>query len=39
MPKPTDLSQGTLDLLILKTIANQPLHGWGATLRLWLSYI
>lgn len=29
MPKPSDLLQGTLDLLILKTIANEPLHGWG----------
>ena len=29
MPKPSDLLQGTLDLLILKTIARQPLHGWG----------
>jgi|SRR5437588_3666245 len=29
MPKPSDLLQGTLDLLILKTIASQPLHGWG----------
>ena len=29
MPKPSDLLQGTLDLLILKTIAKGPLHGWG----------
>jgi PadR family transcriptional regulator PadR len=29
MPKPADLLQGTLDLLILKTIAREPLHGWG----------
>ena len=29
MSKPTDLVQGTLDLLILKTIALEPLHGWG----------
>jgi len=29
MPKPSDLLQGTLDLLILKTIAREPLHGWG----------
>ena len=28
MPKPSDLLQGTLDLLILKTIARKPLHGW-----------
>ena len=26
---PTDLLQGTLDLLILKTIASGPMHGWG----------
>jgi transcriptional regulator len=29
MAKPTDLVQGTLDLLILKTLALQPMHGWG----------
>lgn len=29
MPKPSDLLQGTLDLLILKTLARDPLHGWG----------
>ena len=29
MPKPSDLLQGTLDLLILKTIARETLHGWG----------
>jgi len=29
MPKPSDLLQGTLDLLILKTITREPLHGWG----------
>jgi transcriptional regulator len=29
MPKPSDLLQGTLDLLILKTIAREPLHGWA----------
>jgi hypothetical protein len=27
--KPTDLVQGTLDLLILKVIALEPMHGWG----------
>jgi transcriptional regulator len=32
--KPTDLLQGTLDLLILKTLALAPLHGWGITLRI-----
>jgi transcriptional regulator len=29
---PTDLLQGTLDLLILKTIAPGPMHGWGIAL-------
>ena len=36
MPKPSDLLQGTLDLLILKTIARQPLHGWGISKRIQL---
>jgi transcriptional regulator len=34
MSKPTDLVQGTLDLLILKTIALEPLHGWGIAQRI-----
>ena len=34
MGKPTDLVQGTLDVLILKTIALQPMHGWGIALRI-----
>ena len=34
MPKPSDLLQGTLDLLILKTIARAPLHGWGIAKRI-----
>jgi PadR family transcriptional regulator, regulatory protein PadR len=34
MPKPSDLLQGTLDLLILKTIANGPLHGWAIAKRI-----
>lgn len=29
MPEPSDLLQGMLDLLILKTISNEPLQGWG----------
>jgi PadR family transcriptional regulator, regulatory protein PadR len=32
--KPTDLVQGTLDLLILKTLALQPMHGWGIAQRI-----
>jgi PadR family transcriptional regulator, regulatory protein PadR len=34
VPKPSDLLQGTLDLLILKTIARDPLHGWGIAKRI-----
>lgn len=34
MSKPSDLVQGTLDLLILKILALQPLHGWAISLRL-----
>ena len=30
----TDLLQGTLDLLILKTLSLEAMHGWGITLRL-----
>lgn len=34
MPKPTDLVQGTLDLLILKTTALEPMHGWAIAQRI-----
>src|SRR5579871_4607967 len=34
MPKPSDLLQGTLDLLILKTIAREALHGWAISKRI-----
>ena len=35
MSKPrSDLLQGTLDLLILKTLALEPMHGWGITQRI-----
>jgi PadR family transcriptional regulator PadR len=34
MSKPTDLVQGTLALLILKTVANQPMHGWAIGQRI-----
>jgi PadR family transcriptional regulator PadR len=30
----TDLLQGTLDLLILKTLALEPMHGWGIARRI-----
>jgi transcriptional regulator len=32
--KPTDLVQGTLDLLILKTISLEPMNGWGIAKRI-----
>jgi len=32
--KPSDLVQGTLDLLLLKILALEPLHGWAISLRL-----
>lgn len=34
MSKPTDLVQGTLDLLILRTLALEPMHGWGIAQRI-----
>ena len=34
MSKPSDLVQGTLDLLILKILALQPLNGWAISQRL-----
>jgi PadR family transcriptional regulator PadR len=35
MGKPkSDLLQGTLDLLILKTLELEPMHGWGITQRI-----
>ena len=36
MPKPADLLQGTLDLLILKTLVREPLHGWAIVKRIQL---
>ena len=36
MTKPTDLVQGTLDLLIMRTIATEPLHGWAVAQRIQL---
>jgi transcriptional regulator len=32
--KPVDLVQGTLDLLILKALALEPLHGWAIAARI-----
>jgi len=32
--KPTDLVQGTLDLLILKSLTLEPMHGWAISQRI-----
>jgi transcriptional regulator len=34
MGKSTDLLQGTLDMLVLKTLALGPMHGWGISQRI-----
>ena len=34
MSKPSDLLQGTLDLLLLKILALEPLNGWSISQRL-----
>ena len=34
MPPSTDLLQGTLDMLILRAVAREPLHGWAIALRI-----
>jgi len=34
MPPPTDLLQGTLDMLILKAIVVEPQHGWAIAQRI-----
>lgn len=34
MSRPSDLIQGTLDLLILKTISIEPQHGWAIAKRI-----
>ncbi len=34
MSRPSDFVQGTLDLLILKIVALEPLHGWAISQRL-----
>ena len=33
-PSAPDLLQGTLDLLILKTLSSGPMHGWGVAQRI-----
>ena len=39
MARKTDLLQGSLDMLILKTLTHEPLHGWGISkmIRQWSS--
>jgi transcriptional regulator len=34
--KPTDLVQGTLDLLIMRIMAHEPMHGWAIAQRIQL---
>ena len=34
MPQPNDRLQGTLDLLVLKTLAGGPMHGWSVAQRI-----
>ena len=34
MSKPADLLQGTLDLLILRVLALEPMHGWAIAQRI-----
>ncbi|HXT14218.1 MAG TPA: PadR family transcriptional regulator [Gemmatimonadaceae bacterium] len=34
MSKPTDLVQGTLDILVLKMLALEPMNGWAISERL-----
>jgi PadR family transcriptional regulator len=34
LSKPTDMVQGTLDLLVLKVIALEPMHGWAIAQRI-----
>ena len=35
--RPSDLIQGTLDLLILKALATEPRHGWAIAKRIQVS--
>jgi len=32
--KPSDVIQGTLDMLLLKTLALEPMHGYGISVRI-----
>ena len=33
-PSPSDVLRGTLDLLVLKTLTLEPMHGWGISQRI-----
>lgn len=33
-PTPADVLRGTLDLLVLKTLTLEPMHGWGISQRI-----
>src|SRR6476661_8752591 len=33
-PSPNELLQGTVDLLILKAVSIEPMHGWGISQRI-----
>lgn len=33
-PKPGEMVQGTLEMLVLKTLALEPMHGYGVALRI-----
>jgi PadR family transcriptional regulator PadR len=34
MAQPSDVVRGTLDLLILRTLAHEAMHGWGISQRI-----
>ena len=34
MKRKSDVLQGTLELLVLKTLTHRPMHGWGITLHI-----
>jgi PadR family transcriptional regulator PadR len=34
MPPAADVLQGTLDMLILKSVSPEPMHGWGISQRI-----
>jgi PadR family transcriptional regulator PadR len=34
LKRKSDVLQGTLELLVLKTLTHRPMHGWGITLHI-----